>query len=521
MRIYTINRTYTKKKMRKMVRLSKYKEFVIDQYNLLHEGFSLDYTITKTREFIKNNEGTLDGFAGKVFLSRTLMLQGQFKEFETVINSFESTGDDLVDYFKLDILSLYYSGLNEPTNDRIKSDEFHNKAQKLAEKMVFQDNWEEGIVTFEGFLRIALRTKDPPKRLELINKMKEVMETNQSIQGIKYRNLITLGNGYMSIGELDLAFDAYNKSREFFAKGEYSSIPISVMSRIFFLKNELAKSKELISIALEKSTQSTNYWLKSVPLIHETQILEHEQKIEDLEQNLLKHLKIAEEYGNNVKIFQRNYYLFNFYLNRYKNTENKMYIEKATKIKKVIEQMTSENPEDVTMQRFNDHANAQLFRLGTLIQKVKAVEIYEKLIQIFPNHAFFRLELIELYWDDLEYDINGEAKEKIDTLIEELKNLKYLYPNSLDTISVSFLILLAKYNFYINGKATEALESLLSLQAKAQTYGYKMIEEKLHKEIKILEGELRKNSDDYSIREKLNKIDIKSYIEGAKPLLEN
>lgn len=500
-------------------RLSKYKRFYNNQYALLHDGYSYDQIMTVSREFIKNTEGTLDCIAAKSYLARLFTSQGRFEEFDTLTKDLKLTGDNLVDYLILDMQSIYYIGLNDPTTDFPKSQEFHNNAQTIAEKMVFQDKWEEAIVRVLGLFRYMALSPDPAKIFNSINQILEIFDSNPSIGGAKYSFLNNLGVAYLTIGKLDLALDLLNKSFNFFSKSDFSIIQIIAIANYYFMKNELGKSKESLAVALERSDQSTNYWLKTMPLRFESIILEHEQKFDDLEKNLVKNLQIANDFGNNYKIFLRNLDLYIFYLNRFKNTDDNVYITKANEIKMDLEQLALKQPNISTIKRLTNYANALIYRFGTIKQKFKAVEIYEELIKIYPHRAQFRLDLIELYWNDLEYDVNGESKARIDELIAELEKLPLMTIETHNSLTISFKILIAKYNFYINGKTKEALESLYSLQSTARSHGYVMIDEKLNKEIMILERDSKWNRDDPSLKERFNKFKITSYIEGAKSLL--
>lgn len=502
-----------------MTRLAKYKEFFLQQPNHLHDGYSLDEVLTETRNFISENDGTLDAIAAKTYLVIFLISEGKFTETGQIIDSFEKTGDDLVDYLILDVSSNYYHGFNDPSLDISKSDEFHKEALKLTEKIVFQDQWEESIVRNFNVWRILFRTRGQSEILVQAKKFEELLMNSKGLGNFKFRYLNMVAIAYNMAGHLDYALKLYHQALDFFLLSDWSILYLNNIGYSYYWKNNLEKSKEYLSKSFEKSNKSTNYWLKEMPLLLEAKILESEQKFDDLEQNRINSLKLAYQYKNFLKISERYFELFSFYINRFKNTEKREFLEKALKVKEEFDEFMANQATDNTSKRLNAYANALLLRLGTLKQKVQATNIFEDLIKLYPNNPRLKLDLIELLWDDLEYDINGESKGQIDSLMLDLKNLPDFFSKSLEDANVSFNILLAKYNFYINGKGNEALETLYSIQSMAISFGYKMVEEKVNKEIKLLENDSNWVNIDPSFKERLNRVKLKSYIEGAQLFL--
>ena len=190
----------------------------------------------------------------------------------------------------------------------------------------------------------------------------------------------------------------------------------------FSIKNELENAKEYLEIGLKKSDQSTNYWLKSMIIgLNQVTILELEREYEKLEGCYIKLLDLASQENNSLKLFEVNLGLFSFYINRFSNTENKEYITKAREIEKKLVRIKNENNGNVVIQRLYSYSNAMLLRFGSLKQRMKSMEIYEDLCSTYPAEPKFKINLIELLWDDLAFDIDGDSKKKIDMLIEELE----------------------------------------------------------------------------------------------------
>lgn len=503
-----------------MVRLQLYKEFFLKQHENLHNGYSLDQMLDEIRAFIKEKDGSFDAIAGKTFLCQFLNASGEFKEAEEIISSLELTGDNLIDFFILNVSSWHYLGMNDPTINVSKSDELHKQAHELTKKIIFQDKWEETVVRVLQELRESSKIEDRSEILELTNEFVSLLEKTSEIGYFKDRYILNAGNLYKSIGEYDKALRIFKNCYECFHKSDFCLLHLSNLISTYVRINELDQSKKYLSIALQKARQSTNYWMKEMIFLNESFILELEQGYDSLEINLTNHLKLAKQNQNYRKIAQRELELFSFYLNRYDNTENKKLLEKARILKEEFQVMAN-NQNDVTVNRLNKLANAMLFSLGSLKQKAQAVEIYEELINKYPKDPAIKLKLIDLYWDDLKHDIDGEAKSQIDQLLSEIKNLAFMNQKTLTTYSVSFQILLAKYDFYIDKKRDKALESLYEIQLSAHAVGYKLIEEKVSKEIKLLESDLDWNSNDNSIKERLEKVKIKTYIDNAKVFLDN
>ena len=503
-----------------MTRLQKYKEFFIGLYENAHNGYSYDQATDEYREFIKNNSGSLDAIVANTGLCSTLIIQGEFKKAEKIVTTLELTGNDLVDYFIYNISSLYYGGINDPNIDSTKADEFHNKAKNLAEKIIVQDGFEEGIIEAYNLIREIFRTKIKVEKLELTNKLVKLFQTNHDLGYFSDNYLVVAGTAYASIGKFEKAIEIYKHCYECFIKSEVSLVYLSNLSVTYFVLNELEQAKSYLTVALQKANQSTNYFLKTRIFEIENLILEHEQKYDEEEENLLKQLELAKEHQNNLKTSYKELNLFQFYINRFKKTENNEFLKKAKKTKEEL-QLLTENSDDVRVKRRNSHAKAMLLSLGSLKQKAKAVEIYEELCEIYPYDASYKLELIDLYWDDLKYDVDGESKKQIDQLLTQLESYANVQQNASDNRQVSIQILLAKYDFYINQNKEKALDSLYAIQSKAHSIGQKLNKEKISKEIRALESDLEWKSTDYSIKERLEKVKFKSYIEGAQLYLHN
>lgn len=506
-----------------MARLANFKLF---HKNLVKDfgKSNFDNWITKTFEFIKKNEGSLDEVAGKAMLAGWYLAEGKFTELKHILDSLELTGDNLVDFDILGTLSSYYYGFNDPSINLDKAEEYYKKKLKIAKEIVFQDDWEKVYITSSLLRNKIYRTKDPNEILNLID---QILDNAAKYPGIglgsnfQKMNYNDLGNFYRAIGKLDLAIQFHNASIEFSIKCDYSFMPISNLAYDYLLRNDLEKAKSTLQQGFSKFHESNNYWLKSMVLYHEAMILEQEQEFDKLEANLIRHLELASKTSNNLKILERKLNLMIFYNEMYLKTRDRQLLIKVKDLKDQMQQLAEIN-DIITIKRLNNYAIAFLYKNGTTRQKAQAMDLYEELVKIYPRDPKYKLDLIELYWEDLENDIEGEndVKNSIDKLLADIRSLPTMKGQTLDTLNVSYRILLAKYDFYINGNTKEALESLYALQSKAVSYGYKLIEERLNKEIALLEKDLDWYMNDLSLKERIDKIKFKSYIEGARSLID-
>ena len=502
-----------------MVRLQKYKKFFIKGYENYHNGYSYEQVQEEIREFIKTNNGSLDAIVAKTSLCSSFIIEGEFKEAEKILSSLEFTGNELVDYFIYNVSSFYYGGINDPNLDSKKSDEFHNQAKKLSEKIVFQDNWEEGLIKSSELNRVFfLEHQNKSERLELANKYLELFQTNHALGYYLDSYIVVAGAAFSSIGKYNRAIKIFKHSYETFAKSDLSLLHLHNLLVTYLVINELEQAKKYLALALQKANQSTNYWLKQIILEVENFLLSHEQRYEDLENNLVNQVELARDHKNDLKTSYKELDIFRFYINRFKSTENNEFLVKAKKTKERL-QILTDNSDDIRINRRNDHAKAILLSLGSLKQKAKGVEIYEDLIKIYPYYASLKLELIDLYWDDLKYDVDGESKKQIDQLLAQLESYANVQQNDPDNSQISIQILLAKYDFYINQNKDKAIDTLYVIQTKAHSDGKKLLEEKVTNEIKLLENDLNWNSSKYTVKERIE--NFKSYIEGAKVFLEH
>lgn len=504
-----------------MARLEKYEELFKNHPVKLHNGYTMDQALNEVREFIKTNEGTLDSTAARTFLARFLIAQGEYKELDSVFKSLELTGDNLVDFFILIEKSIYNLGIHNPVIDLILSETQYKQAQSLTNKMKFQDDWEQSIVRVYTLWRGIWGSNTESEIINLLDQIDEIIKTHSELGFIKYRFLGYLGVPYRKVGKLDLAIKTHQTAFDFFSKSDFSLLYVSYLVDDYINKSELTKAEDILSDTSKTFDRCTNYWLKDCYLNSEARILELQQKFEELEQNLIQHVVLANKHNNDLKTFEINLDLFSFYFKRFKSTNNNRYRDKIRNTRRILNEIALKNKEELTIKRLNSYAEAMLFGLGSIKKKAKAVEIYEELNKIYSNDPKFKLNLIELYWNDLEYDIEGESKKEIDKLIDQLQNFSVMKTQALDNTIMSYKIFLAKYDFYINGNTKQALDSLYAKQALAVSYGYKVVEEMLNKEIKLLENNIAWESLEPSYKERINKFKLESYIEGAQTFLNN
>ena len=201
-----------------------------------------------------------------------------------------------------------------------------------------------------------------------------------------------LGNMYRKAGKLDLAIEFHKSSIESSIESDYSFMPISNLAGDYFLRTDLEQAKATLEIAFRRFQKSDNYWLKSMVLIKEAEIYEQEQKLDELEKNLIRHLELATKTNNNLKIFERKLDLMIFNYKKYLKTKDKQVFDKVLDIRNQLQQL-SEQSDIITVSRLNNYAEALICKIGSTKQKAKAIDIYEELIKVYPTEPKYKLDI--------------------------------------------------------------------------------------------------------------------------------
>ena len=179
------------------------------------------------------------------------------------------------------------------------------------------------------------------------------------------------------------------------------------------------------------------------------------------------------------------------------------------------------------MIRLTNLSKALILKMGGIRDRARAIDIFEDILSYYPtgmdrfhqitNRSIdIKMNLIELYLYDLANDLLGNTKKNIDKLMLEIEKSPLMHnPTTISEYS-SYQILVAKYNFYVEGDINKALDILDSLRKEAEKYKMQKIIDQIKGETHFLETEIAKwENIDLSIQERLVKSQLTEYIQKA------
>ncbi|KKK69957.1 hypothetical protein LCGC14_2928840, partial [marine sediment metagenome] len=130
-----------------------------------------------------------------------------------------------------------------------------------------------------------------------------------------------------------------------------------------------------------------------------------------------------ESKGNALHVFRALYNLFEFYNRVYSFTDNYEYYKRAVNTHSKLETIAQNHQNDSTMKRLTKMANAELMKHGGIKDRSKSITMFEELLEVYPTSLDIKMQLVELYFEDLGRDPTGEAKRIIDSYLDEIQNL--------------------------------------------------------------------------------------------------
>lgn len=217
-----------------------------------------------------------------------------------------------------------------------------------------------------------------------------------------------------------------------------------------------------------------------------------------------------------IYIFWSEYDIFILLNQRYKITRDEKYLILAEQKLIEIQELSKNLSDDKTVKIFTNYAKALILRYGNMKKKVKAIEILEELIEIYPSSIEFSLKLLELLFEDVLQSEDQDTINQIDELMEKIsKSTLRNNPQAVFSF-ISQQTLLAKYSYYIKGDPSSVLDILNIAKNKLDNYQLDNLVNTLDAEIDVLEKEITKwDNLDISVRDRIKKSEFDKYIQQA------
>ncbi|MCE7737714.1 MAG: hypothetical protein GPJ54_22675 [Candidatus Heimdallarchaeota archaeon] len=464
----------------------------------------------------------------KIWMAFYQLLELKFNKMLSILNEIDEMNKDLNDEFIQFFIDTtyvwYYSGWGFRITDNEKVDEYLEKVEYCFDKIDCLDDWEKYLIEaryqFAKFQYERASTGDPRKIIIHVERWIEALGKNP-INGEYFKNMFGynfLATYKMLLGEFEYAEKLLYKVISATSNNEnlYKRNPYNTLIDLNILKGNFEEALNINDQNLQIADKYNNSFDMAHSLAIKSNIKFSMGEYEEAIQLSKESIEIKKKYG--VPIVETNGYLFHFakLMTRYELTKDENYLNKAKEIFEEIERMRTEYPEDDTIKYISELTQAELKRHGSMRDKVKAMEILEKLSELTPHEPNLWLTLAILYFEDYLLSEDEIVANKIDEIILKLENIKII--NNPKIVGNYFLhqSLIAKYHFYVKGDPDAAIKILQNSKDKLETYKIKNIMDFIDDDIIKLKHEITKwDNVSYTLKERIKESKINDYIQLA------
>ncbi|MHA2100053.1 MAG: tetratricopeptide repeat protein [Candidatus Kariarchaeaceae archaeon] len=427
---------------------------------------------------------------------------------------------------------MYYIGwFADPIVDRKLAEEYRNSYTLSYHEIDFKDDWEEYFIkgwyyTFESaFSRIFQGKLSEPIELQKIGNDKWVKMGKDGEYLANCFGAINVGWYSWTNGIFDGVERYFLKSID--AIGKYNNLwELWAWINLAYLtmqKGELDKAREYNDKVLEKATKFENNILISLGYATKGGYYFAEGlygKAIEMYHEALKYLKRT---NKPLRIFWGYFEIFEIYNEWFKITQDKVHLQSAEDIiNDNLLPLLHDNPDNKMIDNFTTYCQALILKYGNIRKKGEAINMLEKLLEIYPTNLTMSYELLELLFEDILVSEDPETIIQIDKLMDNIKEMPLRNNPQAVFGFVSQQIFLAKYNYFIKGDPNFALKILNSALDRIRAYKLEFLEHRLETEIQNLEKELTKWEDvDVSIKDRIKNSGFQKYIQEALKIADN
>lgn len=510
-----------------MIHLDKFHKFQKKLYLEYYGKFHWNQIILLIKEFIQETEGTVDTDMAKVQLAQWFLFMNEFEKMNVILQDLLVSFDEHVIASVYHHYVLYYAGWLNPAIDLKKAVQYALKAKMAYDKASnTNEEWEKyTALTNKIFMDFVLE-KDLEKKMYLIDEVRSLTEKvpEYGYQWRMYREII-FGQVFEQNGDFEQAQNSYELLVHYFQDTDFSVFGYNSLALLSAFKGNLDQAEEYIEKGLKLAHDGGNYFLLHAIMVTSAYLKELKSDYSQSEMIRVEIIGLLDKQNKELLSFKQRYALFAFYIRMFRLINEREYLEKAITTKKQLDRLA--NPLDITMSRLLKLATAFLYKNGSLKERAQAIDLFEEILGYYPEgmDRFYqmtnrsielKLNLVELYFDDLERDKFQRTKEKIDTLMEEIEKSP-LMRNPITIAEYSnYQILVAKYYFYVESNVQHSFQILDSLNKEAEKYNIQKVRQQINSEIQFLESEVTKWSNlPLSVQERVKKSNISAYMKEA------
>ena len=484
--------------------------------------------IKRAESLIKELNDPLDIAFGKIWVTN---YYGNFKELEKLfmtLSEIENANKDLNDKFIQFMTDttycLYYLGwYTNPIVSRKEAEKYFNSGEQAFQTMKYQDDWEKYFI--EGWYYLIKASFEHLKDQDIT---KAIITQKKCIDSW---SKVPNDGEYLSIhGEINLGYISResgffeNVEKSFFkvlnSKKKYNNLwqiwGWANLSLLNYQRGNLQKAHEYVEQIVEILKPLSIHFLISLSLSFKARYFYEEGNYEAALKTHEESLFHRKQQNDPLQIFLGLFKILTFHSARFNATKDKAFLKEARKSLGDIQEMSQINPENTTITNYAKYAEALVLKHGNIRKKSIAMDKMEGLLEIYPNNLELRLHFLELLFEDALLSEDDETIDQIDELMENVNQIPLRNNPQAIFSFISQQIFLAKYNYYIKGELTLALDILNDSKDAINTYKLDNLVNKLDAEIEVLEKELtRWDHVDISIKDRIKSSEFSKYIQQA------
>lgn len=488
--------------------------------------------IIKANKLLQEFKDPLDIAFGKLFITFYYFIFHQQVKFLDILAEIENDNKRLKDKFIQFMINIYYCwyymGANSPIVSKEQAEKYLFKIEQSYQDLDYKDEWEKYYCIGWYYCTKAFDTSklSQPRSIDdlssaiiiqkkCIEAWSKIPEDGEFYSAIGYE---ILGHHYGMSGNSEESEKSTNRALD--ALKEYNNqwqlSPLGNLSYMNFLKGDLQKAKELNEQRLEVAKHFDTAYGISGSLTVKGSYLYQEGHYDEAIKTHQESLLYRKQHGDPLTIFWGNYYIFDFYYHRFKITKDKAFLIHAEQTLADLQKLSKTHSDNITVINYTNYVYSLILKHGNIRKKGKAIDILEELIKIYPNDIGISLNLLELLFEDVIQSEDQDTIDQIDELMEKISKIPER--TSLQAIFgfISQRIFLAKYNYYIKGDPSLALEILHAAKDQLITYKLDNLVKELRAEIQILETEFTKwDNIDISVKDRIKGSEFNKYIEEA------
>ncbi|MHA2251082.1 MAG: tetratricopeptide repeat protein [Candidatus Kariarchaeaceae archaeon] len=493
----------------------------------IHDEIWCFTDIVRAKSHMNELKDPLDIAFVKLFIaSHYLLIQEQRKSLE-ILTEIENENKIIKDQFIQFIVNVYfctyYMGINNPIVSKEQAEKYFDKTEQSYHEISYQDDWEKYYCIGWYYNTKAYYENVIENDISnVIKYQKKCIEAWSAIpQDGKYWSAIgqdMLGLYYLGSGDLEEAEKYLTRALDTHKK--YNNLkqlwPLSHLSSLNFLKGDLQKAKELNMQRLDITKRLNRTYGIFACLTQKGFHSYHEGNYDEALKAYREGLVYRKQHGDPLQVFWGYNQIFDFYYQRFKITKDRAFLIQAEQTLTDLKELSKTHSEDKTITNYTNFAQALILKHGNIRKKGSAIDILEELIEFYPNNIEISLNLLELLFEDVIQSEDQGTINQIDELMEKLSKIPLRNNPQAIFNFISQQIFLAKYNYYIKGDPSLALDILNDAKARIITYKLDNLVNELDAEIHVLEREItRWDNLDISVKERIKQSEFSKYIQQA------